>query len=88
MSGRLLVGWLAALAFLVCSGVQVAFSTETVRGQHRTLQALQGQLDAAVAVYSRLQLELAAVAAYQQVEQTAEEELGMTFPEDVTRVER
>ncbi|MEM8766791.1 MAG: cell division protein FtsL [Pseudomonadota bacterium] len=88
MSGRLLAGWLAALAFLVCSGVQVAFSTEAVRGQHRTLQALQGRLDAAVAVYSRLQLELATVAAYQQVEQTAEQELGMRFPEDVTRVAR
>ena len=88
MTGRQLTVWLLALGFLVLSGVQVAFSTETVRGQHRTLQSLQGQLDRAVAVYSRLQLELAAVAAYQQVEQTAEEELGMTFPEDVTRVAR
>ena len=82
MTGRQLAGW------LVLSGLQVAYATGTVRGQHRTLQTLQNQLDRAVAVYSRLQLELAAVAAYQQVEQTAEEELGMTFPEDVTRVER
>ena len=32
-------------------------------------------------------LELAAVAAYQNVERTAEDELDMTFPDDIQRVE-
>ena len=47
----------------------------------------QGQLDNAAEEYSRLQIELAAVAAYQNVERTAEDKLGMSFPEEVQRVE-
>ncbi len=86
MSSRLFFMWLLALALVVVSGVQVAFSTDAVRDRHRTLQSLQSGLDAATEEYSRLQLELAAVAAYQNVEQTAQEELGMSFPDQVQRV--
>ena len=86
MSGRQFFFWLLALTFVVASGIQVAFSTETVREQHRDLQMLQAELDAAAEEYSRLQLELATVAAYQNVERTAEEELDMSFPTDVQRV--
>jgi cell division protein FtsL len=50
------------------------------------LQSLQRERDRAVEEYSRLQLELAAVAAYQNIERTAEEELDMHFPSEVTRV--
>ncbi len=86
MSARLFIVWLLALVFVVLSGIQVAFSTEAVREQHRDLQTLQAELDAAAEEYSRLQLELATVAAYQNVERTAEEELDMSFPSDVQRV--
>ena len=87
MSPRSFLGWLLALCFLVVSGVQVAFSTDAVRSRHKSLQGLQGQLDAAAEEYSRLQIELAAVAAYQNVERTAEDKLGMSFPAEVQRVE-
>ncbi len=86
MTGRTFVLWLIALAFVVISGIQVAFSTETVREQHRQLQDLQAELDSASEEYSRLQIELAAVAAYQNVERTAEESLDMSFPTEVERV--
>lgn len=87
MSARDFLGWLLALVFLVVSGIQVAFSTDAVRARHKTLQSLQGRLDAAAEEYSRLQIELAAVAAYQNVERTAQDKLGMSFPEEVQRVE-
>ncbi len=86
MSGRTFALFALALAFAVLSGIQVAIGTQDVRERHRALQALQLELDRAVEMYSRLQLELAAVAAYQNVERTAEESLGMSFPSDVERV--
>jgi cell division protein FtsL len=86
MTGRLFLTWLVSLIVLVGSGIQVAFSTDEVRGKHIALQELQSELDAVVEEYSRLQIELAAVAAYQNVERTAEEELNMAFPRDVQRV--
>ena len=86
MSGRRFSLFTLALVFVVVSGVQVAIGTQEVRERHRTLQALQLELDRAAEVYSRLQLELAAVAAYQNVERTAEESLGMSFPADVERI--
>ena len=85
MSARLFLFWLLALAVVVASGVQVAFSAEAVRARHKALQSLQNRLDAAAEEYSRLQLELAAAAAYQNVESTAQSELDMSFP---TRIER
>ncbi|MGD8832699.1 MAG: cell division protein FtsL [Pseudomonadales bacterium] len=87
MSSRAFLAWLLALLFLVLSGVQVAFSTDAVRERHMALQSLQSRLDAAAEEYSRLQIELAAVAAYQNVERAAADKLGMSFPEDVERVE-
>lgn len=86
MNGRSFLLWLAALVFVVISGIQVAFTTENVRERHRDLQALQAELDAASEEYSRLQIELAAVAAYQNVERTALESLDMSFPTEVERV--
>ncbi len=86
MSGRTFLLFMAALAFAVLSGVQVSFATQEVRERHRDLQALQLELDRAAEEYSRLQIELAAVAAYQNVERTAEETLGMQFPTEVERV--
>jgi cell division protein FtsL len=86
LSGRTFTAFLLALVFVVLSGVQVSFATESVRERHRELQALQTELDRAAEEYSRLQIELAAVAAYQNVERTAEDALGMSFPSAVERV--
>ena len=87
MSARLFLCWLLALSVLVLSGIQVAFSTHGVRELHISLQAIQHDRDLAVEEYSRLQIELAAVAAYQNVERTAAEMLGMAFPAQVQRVD-
>ena len=87
MNVRLFFVWLLALIGVVASGVQVAYSTDAVRDRHRTLQALQARLDAAAEEYSRLQIELAAVAAYQNVEQMARTELGMSFPARIERLD-
>ena len=86
MSGRRFLLFTLTLIFVVISGIQVSIATQNVREQHRSLQALQLELDRASEEYSRLQLELAAVAAYQNVERTAEESLGMSFPSDVERI--
>lgn len=87
MSRRLFFCWLAALLLLVLSGIQVAHSTHEIRRLHVALQEMQGRLDQATEQYSRLQIELAAVAAFQNVERTAEQALDMRFPERVQRVE-
>ncbi len=86
MNGRSFALFALALTFVVISGIQVSIASQDVRERHRALQALQLQLDRATEMYSRLQLELAAVAAYQNVERTAEESLGMSFPADVERI--
>lgn len=86
MTGRSFLAFLLALLFVVLSGIQVSFATQDVRERHRELQALQSKLDRAAEEYSRLQIELAAVAAYQNVERMAEESLQMFFPAEVERV--
>ena len=86
MSAKHFALFALALAFVVFSGIQVSVATQDVRERHRSLQALQLQLDRAAEEYSRLQIELAAVAAYQNVERTAEESLGMAFPAEVERI--
>jgi cell division protein FtsL len=86
LSGKRFALFALALAFVVISGIQVSIATQEVRERHRALQALQLELDRAAEEYSRLQIELAAVAAYQNVERTAEESLGMSFPADVERI--
>jgi cell division protein FtsL len=87
LSLHLFSGWLLGLTLVVISGIQVAFSTHEVRQMHVALQAVQLEQDEALAEYSRLQLELATVLAYQNVERTAEEKLDMAFPAEVQRVE-
>lgn len=86
MSARQFALFALALVFLVISGIQVSIATQDVRERHRALQALQLELDQALEDYGRLQLELAAIAAYQNVERTAEESLGMSFPAEVERI--
>jgi cell division protein FtsL len=87
LSLRAFSSWLLCLTLVVISGIQVAFSTHEVRQMHIALQAVQTRQDEALAEYSRLQLELATAAAYQNVERTAEEKLDMAFPTEVQRVE-
>jgi len=80
--------WLFALLALVASGIQVAHSTHEVRRLHAALQDAQRIQDEGLAEHSRLLLERAALAAYQNVERLAESQLSMQFPHKVERVEQ
>ena len=82
------VVWLVLLAAVVASGVQVALQSQEVRRLHVALEAAQDAQDSLLAEYSRLLIEHGALSAYQNVERIAEDELGMTFPDHVERIER
>jgi cell division protein FtsL len=86
MSGGRFLFWLLALFLTVGSGIQVALSAHEARGLHAGLEAAQRSHDESVAMQSRLLVERAALAAYQNVERTAEEELHMQFPTAVEQV--
>lgn len=88
MSGSHFLVWLAMLLLVVVSGVQVAVSAHQTRTLHAQLESAQKAQDDALAVQSRLLIERAALAAYQNVERTAQTELGMDFPKTVQRVEQ
>lgn len=86
-AGRFLL-WLLALLLVVVSGLQVAYSAKENRDQHMALEAAQRSQDEALAVQSRLLLERSALAAYQNVERTAQVKLDMQFPATVERVSK
>jgi len=79
--------WLLLLVLVVASGLQVARTSQEVRSLHVLREQAQREQDEHLAEYSRLLIERAALAAYQSVERTARDELGMSFPEDVERIE-
>lgn len=81
------VVWLVALLAVVGSGIQVVQQTHDVRRLHGQLQDAQRMQDAELAKHSRLLIERAALAAYQNVERTAQSELAMQFPRAVERIE-
>ncbi len=85
---RTLIVWLAALLAVVGSGIQVVQQTHDVRRLHGQLQDAQRMQDAELAKHSRLLIERAALAAYQNVERIAQSELAMRFPLTVERIER
>lgn len=80
--------WLLTLLAVVASGIQVAYSAQESRQLHIALEAAQQAHDEAIAAQSRLLIERAALAAYQNVERTAQEELKMQFPASIERVDR
>ena len=88
MSGGRFLVWLLTLLLAVASGIQVALSAHDARRLHAALEAAQQSQDEALAMQSRLLIERAALAAYQNVEQTAQGTLKMRFPQAVTRVTR
>ena len=88
MSGLRFLLWLAALVVAVLSGIQVSISAHEARRLHGEFEAAQKAQDNALAVQSRLLVERSALAAYQNVESTAQQQLGMEFPKTVKRVSR
>ena len=86
MSGSRFLMWLGAMLLAVLSGIQVSRSAHDARALHAQFEAAQKAQDGALAVQSRLLVERAALAAYQNIESTAEQQLGMEFPKTVQRV--
>lgn len=87
---RLAWQWLAAAgaiyAGIAVSGVWIAATAQNVRGLFVALQHNQAQQDALLAEYSRLLIERGTLSSYQNVDQIAERQLAMRFPETVERV--
>lgn len=79
--------FVALLAAVVASGIQVALVSQDVRRLHGALEDAQKAQDEHLAEYTRLLLERGALSAYQNVERLAERELAMQFPENVERIE-
>jgi cell division protein FtsL len=68
------------------SGVCVAAVAQDVRGLFVALAKNQSRQDELLAQYSRLLIERGTLSSYQNVDQAAERQLAMRFPETVERV--
>ena len=82
--------WLAA-AGVICagiatSGVWIASMAHDVRGLFIALEANQQEQDRALAQYSRFLIERGTLSSYQNVDQIAERQLAMRFPDLVERM--
>jgi cell division protein FtsL len=79
---------MAAFAGVVITGVSVAWSSQAVRALHVAIHTSQREQDALLAEYSRLLIERSTLGSYQNVDEVAERQLSMTFPETVERLAR
>lgn len=79
MKQRLLL--VAALVLLALTGVEVAETAHTVRSSHAALEVLRAEQDQALTRRSQLLLEIGAVASLSHVQEVAQSELKMRFPE-------
>jgi cell division protein FtsL len=82
--------WFAAAVVVyvsvALSGVWIASLGQDVRGLFVALEQNQRAQDALLAQYSRLLIERGTLSSYQNVDQVAEQQLTMRFPELVERV--
>ena len=78
---------LVALVAAVASGIQVAEQSHEVRRLHGEVQAMHRAQDELLSEYSRLLLERSTLAAYQNIEHIAQDQLSMQFPETVERLD-
>ncbi len=83
---RWLVAAGAIYVGIAASGVWIAASAQDVRGLFVSLEENQNQQDALLAQYSRLLIERSTLSSYQNVDQVAERQLAMRFPEKVEKV--
>jgi cell division protein FtsL len=77
---------LTVYVFIAVSGVWIASTAQDVRSLFVSLERNQNEQDALLAEYSRLLIERGTLSSYQNVDQIAERELAMRFPEAVERV--
>jgi cell division protein FtsL len=82
--------WLLAVVAIyggvATSGVWIAATAQDVRSLFIALERNQDEQDALLDDYSRLLIERGTVSSYQNVDQVAERQLAMRFPETVQRV--
>ncbi len=83
----LLLGFLVYLG-VALSGLAVASQSQQMRELVMSMEASQRQEDEMLAEQSRLLLERSTLASFQQVDQIAETQLQMQFPEAVEKVRR
>jgi cell division protein FtsL len=84
---RWLVAGVGVCLGLALTGLLIAWSSQSVRRLHVEIEANQRAQDAMLAEYSRLLIERSMVGSFQNVDQVAERQLSMTFPETVERVQ-
>jgi len=83
---RWLIAGVGVYVALAVTGLLIAWSSQSVRRLHVEIEANQRAQDAMLAEYSRLLIERSMVGSFQNVDQVAERQLSMTFPESVERV--
>lgn len=76
------------LIVIVSSGLAVVDNADDTRRLYQQLGATQQQQDELLAEHSRLLLERAALSSLQNIEQVAQTELDMEFPEQIGEVLR
>ncbi len=81
----LLLGTMVYLG-VAATGIGVARLSQETRALYFALEQNQRAQDELLAQYSRLLLERSTLASYQNVDDIAERELGMLFPEQVERI--
>ncbi len=77
---------LALVLLLAFTGVKVSDTAHQVRRLHTQLEELRHEQDQALMLHSQLLLEIGAVASLSQVQQFAQRELQMQFPERLEQV--
>jgi cell division protein FtsL len=81
-----LIAAVVVYSAVALSGVWIASLGQDVRGLFVALEQNQQTQDALLAQYSRLLIERGTLSSYQNVDQVAEQQLTMRFPEIVERV--
>ena len=81
-----LIAAVVVYSAVALSGVWIASLGQDVRGLFVALEQNQQTQDALLAQYSRLLIERSTLSSYQNVDQVAEQQLTMRFPEIVERV--
>ncbi len=84
MKAKLLL--LSLLLALAVTGVEVGDTAHGVRRLHSEMEDLRQRHDQALMLHSQLLLEIGAVASLTQVQQFAQKELQMQFPERLEQI--
>ena len=74
------------LVTIVASGLTLVTSAQDMRELYRQMGDVQRERDGLAAEYSRLLLERSALSSMQSIEEAAQNELDMQFPEGVGEV--